>query len=215
MVGRAWVNGFGDSFSFLNAFKGGGYNHAFTAHGTTIDANGFPTSTPSDNGLQINPLRTPPGYTGFFVIKFTGQGGIALDLDASATVVITENNTGPTGTFFNQNSVGIIGTNGRMVFSTTSPIGAGHFFGGTGVVYSGMGNLVLCRLADEALLDAGDIFNPDFIAVLAAMNLKGFRPMDVLATNNSSQTLWDNRPVTTALTINYGWRPQLAVGPGV
>lgn len=196
VTGKALMGGFdnsGPSYAFANLMKMVGALTADTAgyaFPAVLDSNGYPNNAPS-NSLPSN-LRSPainiPAAWGSqsLVFKFSGTGFIYLQNGAGTNLFYNFGSYTVTATSglvdsSTANFIKISGTDVRLVFNFTSapdptsnyitlfPIGT----------YIGMGNLVLCRLSDEAAVTANpNAFNPDFMAHMVALNPKTIRPLD-------------------------------------
>lgn len=171
-----------------------------------LATNGTPSSAPGSDTL-FGTMYIPQSYTGEWVLKWTGQcGGLRFDLGGFDGFNVT------TGSSFiagwpgsgAHNHIDASGSGGRVVFSFTSsppPSSFGCYWlaGGT---FSGMGNLVLCRLADEAALDAGALFNPDYISQITSIKPRTLRVMQT--TNCATGLISKPSTYDTALT-NINW----------
>ena len=162
-----------------------------------LDANGYPTTvTPggSYNFTRVAALllrNVIPYPAGTYVFLYDGTGTFAFTDDfsvKSATPGRIVLNAAPSGagTFVYLLTTGAgaaHATNFRLVYSPDSTAGVG---GGTVVGVNGVGTR-------EALLNGGEIFNPDFISRIAPF--KTLRFMNWMATESNFQTNWSDRPL--------------------
>lgn len=203
--------GFGPGeFAFLNFFKttlsqSAASNYAYPS---ILNANGYPTSAPSQTISGTTGL--PTNYSGQWVIKWSGTGRIRLDRGSPGYTVVADPGScvqGSTG--FN---LDVSGANCRVVFTFTTSAASGIsvLFLTTGT-YSGMVDAVLCQIADEAAIDAGEYFRDDYLNVVRQINPKVMRHLGWFNVNNSNNfTNWIYRTPIAAFT--YGsptWPPAL------
>jgi len=162
------VGGVGAAFPFMNFFKT--WTTSLSTNSPTIlNTNGFPetASLPANIGGLI-PI--PANWSGqALVLKWTGTLALALQFGTLVTVgggfVTAGGAGGNTGT-------NLSGTNGRIVFTITqSPFPSQpNFFFIAGNAQQSLTSMVLCLASNEAAIDAGGIFNPDFLSVVRALN---------------------------------------------
>jgi hypothetical protein len=155
----------------------------------SLDANGFPNGTLSANLGGIINIPVSKSTT-TKVLKWTGVlGGFNLFFGTLVTVgggfVISGGAGGNTQTI-------VGGTNGRVVFTITqSPYSESlNTFFTSGSTFSGLTSMVLCDLADEADVDAGEIFNTDFVNTVNDLNPATLRTMSW--SNNSGSDAFMN-----------------------
>lgn len=159
----------GLAYPFINHFKNctqNGQAAAYTLDGSLVDANGYLTAAPASawgGGLQL------PAYSGSWVCKWTGTAEVQLSMNGTLGFTVSSGLGFVTSSLAGA-MVDIAGTNARVVFKPSSPESTWIFHLPTTGTYSGWGNLVLCRDVDEAALDAGKLFNPDFVAALKKLN---------------------------------------------
>lgn len=224
MVGRTLIGGFdvnGQSFAFINFAKLGNGQAAITAnfaYPAVIDVNGYPNnsgaSLSGEFGTSVFVPHTLIG-TGNLVIKWTGDGAIRLNQSNTMTV------SSKTGCTTNSDSASnlVITSNG----SGSSPRVVLNMAAGmesrldvrfpTGKTYTNMADLVICRESQEALLDGGAIFNPDFINLLTSLNPKVLRLMDWSSVNGSLISLHDYRHPVDAFSYRVArWDPRAWAG---
>jgi hypothetical protein len=163
---------------------------------TRLNSDGYPTSPFSFGG--VIPMLPASEYNGSWVVKWTG--GLAFRFLTSTNVTV--GGSFVTGGGAGSGNTDFSGTSGRVVLSFVS-VPALMSVGFTGVGASGGGGLVICRLADEASVDAGEIFLPEFIANMRGLNLKAVRAMGWCTSSGSDGTANSNyayRWPTTALS---------------
>lgn len=149
------------------------------AYPAILDANGYPTSKPVNNiyGLIKFPSNFTPGTQ--MVLKWKGTGSVQLGRGAPGFTVVSGGNFVTGATAFNLN---VVGTNPRVVFnfvsSTPASVSFAFMAGGN---FSAMSDLVLCRLSDEAAIDAvtapEQMFSDDYVATYTTLRPTVVRPM--------------------------------------
>lgn len=152
-----------------------------------FDADGYPTRIPDGmTGVRTiwawDPASAGASRAGIYVLAHAGQGTINLGGDAkilnkSSSRVVFENASG--GAFW----LDITATNPQ------NPIRA----------------LSIVRAEDLALSQAGAIFNPDWLSLVA--DARELRFMDWMQTNGSSLTSWSDRPTLGAASWNEAGVP--------
>lgn len=181
------------------------------AYPAILDGNGYPTSTPPYNiagevGIPGNILVSDQ-----MVLKFSGTGAFQLGRGAPGFTVVSGANFVSGGSNFN---LSVVGTNARVVFafagSVPSRISLSFL---AGARFSGMSNLVLCKLSDEAALDKAttpeEMFDDQYIATYRALNAGVIRPMGWTNPNfgNVSQSRYI-APWQTSINISsQRWAP--------
>jgi chitodextrinase len=192
---------------FLNIFKtGGGWtprNSNYVNAGgqptgenallysSFLDANGYPTTLtggPAHNFTRVSTLvlsSAGPYPTGNYVLQYDGTGSFEFDFDATNSSIIS---SAQGRIVINVPSA----VNGIMiVLLTTDPNNTGDYVRNIRFVYS-PDSTASVGGTREALLNGGEIFNPDFISRVAPF--KTLRFMDWMQTNGSTQSAWANRP---------------------
>lgn len=157
-------------YPWINWIKGG---FGYAGNASNINSNGCPVAAPPHSEIASNQWRMTiptPGstnYSGHWVLKWPGQGAFSIDTQDAA---ITEVGTSGFVVSNSGTKMLVAGTNVRVEFTTATT--AGSWFGQMNdtQTYSGMGAPVLVRLADETAQGNGEIFNPDFITTLKAIN---------------------------------------------
>lgn len=224
MTGRALIGGFdvnGQSFAFINFGKLGTGQTAITANygfPAVLDANGYPNNSGASLvgafGTSVFPPSTAIG-TASIVIKWDGDG--ALQLNQTNTMTVSSKSGCTTNSDSTSNltitSSGS-GSSPRVVLSMAAGMETRldvRFV--IGKTYTNMRNLVMCRADRESLLDGGEIFDPDFIALLTLLNPKVLRLMDWMAPNDSLISQHDYRhPVAARSYRNSRWEPRAWAG---
>lgn len=208
-MGRLQTNGFSsDSHSFLNLFK---YWASTLTTGDNypadLNADGYPTVAPSSNlSGTINPF--PTSFTGHFILKWTGTGTIQLERPVTVH----------SGGGFVSGGTGVhliaTGTDGRIEFSFVSTPSVLTVIWPTGFTHTNMSNCILCRVEDEAAIDGGDIFNPDFLEYIQALSPNIIRTIGWTNPNDnnnlaSADYVWSD---TAFHYSNNRWHPDLWAG---
>jgi hypothetical protein len=153
-----------------------------------LDANGYPITLTVVNDpnpqrftsvgvlLQRDFPSTANGYypAGQYAVDYDGQGTLTYSFDATL----------------------VSSSAGRDVINVT-PSAAGIFIHITGTDPNKTGNYLrnirVVQLANEAALNAGQIFNPAFLNLIK--NYRALRFMDWFRTNGSALSSWAKRPV--------------------
>ncbi len=174
---------------FLNIMKTGSWVTSASSRYDTgeenllqLDADGYPTSMlgPGGSPVTFTMVQTPllldlpsPYYSaGNYVVLYDGTGTLAYNF---ATLV--SHSPGRDVIDLTANREGFF-----LQIKATDPEHTGDYIRNIRIVYA----------ADEALLDAGEIFNPAFISRIQPFRLLRF--MVWMRTNNSVQSAWAGRP---------------------
>ena len=210
MTNLAGVAYFSSEQPFLNIFKvAGQYNTVgtglqqgwLTQNNTAwdtneenyiqLDANGWPTAVTGPSGAKFNTLgvllnRTnSPFYPGGqYIVLYDGVGSLSYGFDAS----LVSSSPGRDVINVTPSANGI-----WLQITATDPAHTGNY----------VRNIRVVQAAYESALTSGQIFHPNFLARVAPF--RGFRFMDWMNTNNSTQSVWANRPKQTdAFWANSG-----------
>ncbi len=214
------LSSLGGSFNFMNfLLEGISIQAGAYAYPSVLNPDGYPQSVPSTT--IFGTVLLPSTYVGDWVIDWTGTlgtGGVAgfqLGRGVGGFTVVSGGGFVVGATTFNLN---LTGTNGSVQFNFAGA-GVGSVswnWLSTGVGLSGVSNMRLYRIADQAALNAGDIFNPDFIAVLQQLNPGFIRPLNWTNVNNSNRSLYAYRTPSTAFSYaNPTWATDAVTGAWV
>lgn len=205
------------AIAFANFFKSAGIN-TNTLNPALYNSDGYPLDTGSFAATQTFSVTLPNTYAGNYVMKWSGTGCIQISgIGANGVNIVSGGASvaglsgADSGTV--SNNLSILGANPRVVFNfATTHSGVTCSWLGS-QVFTNMANAVFCRAADEAAIDAGNVWNPDFLSALVALKPKTVRTMDCLGTNNSSLTAYANRQSQTAFAYQTTYfLPNLWVG---
>ena len=135
-----------------------------------VNSNGYPTSLSTASKLVYYVATVEALHpSGDYVVKWDGSPTLAID-GSSSTHTVTSSTS---------NRIEFTWNGTQLVLSLTA-------------VGSGFSNLVVCRAEDEAAVDAGDIFRPEYLAMLSGLapsrGLAAIRTMDLNNTNYSADT---------------------------
>lgn len=200
---------------FINILKSGGSRQSSQSDWPSIlDANGYPISSPSgDNILHVCIL--PHGYEDHtWVLRWDGTGPLYLSHNATTPrFTVTDGSEFVNGS--TSTAMTTQGADGRIEFTFNAAGGQTtlnvSFL--NGATYSGLANVVLMRLDHEAAYDAGEIFNPDYIARITAMNpgVLRFLGANLANTNNASRHAY-RHPLAAFTWTARLWVPGLWAG---
>ena len=224
MVEKTLIGGFdvnGQSFAFINFAKLASGQAAVTAnfaYPSVLDTNGYPNnsgaSLAGEFGTSVFVPHTLIG-TGNLVVKWVGDGAIRFNQNNTMAVSsksgCTTNSDSTTNLVITSSGSG---SSPRVVLSMAAgmesrldvrfPISK---------TYTNMSGLVICRESQESTLDGGEIFNPDFIALLTLLNPRVLRLMDWNAVNGSLVSRHDyQHPVAAFAYRNARWDPRAWAG---
>jgi len=201
----------GQEYPFINFMKNWAYtqptggSYAFVS---TLNDDGYPQSAlQADYGgvVLIPPSLTGPGTT--WVFKWKGKAGDSSNNQGLAFTTIGGSVSvgrgfvvGSTAT-----SLNFVGRNGRIVFTfhQSSTVGQAFKMNAGMVVNGTLSDIVLCPLELEAAHDAGELFNPQYLASMRALNPRGLRTTNWTAVNSaagSNLTQLAGQMPTTALS---------------
>lgn len=191
---KVLMGGFaGNAFTFINFAKGWQFMPVTAAlPPTLLNDDGYPT-TPQNFGGSI-PMPSLSEYSGQWVVKWTG--GLAFRFLVATNVV--SGSSFITGGGAGSGNTGFSGTNGRVVLTFAVDPSPNMSVGFVTSGASGGGGLILCRVADEAAVDAGAIFLPEFISYMRGLPLKAVRAMGWCTSGGSDGTANSN--------FNYRWK---------
>lgn len=155
---------------------------------TVLNDSGYPISSLSAT-VSGEMVGMPRNYTGNWIVKFSGQGGIQL---GEAGTVVSDPGACQTG--------GVLtfkGTNCRVVYTRSSPTTNQVAIAfPISTTYSSMSNLVICREADEAAITAGQFWTAEFLQSIRLLHPFSLRLMGWTqsgAANLSNQPGWAYR----------------------
>jgi hypothetical protein len=181
MPGRCVINGFdADMYPFLNLFKlaSGPSSSPAWDFPSILDADGYPTADPDQAILYSVRL---PAHAGNWVFRFQGTGRARIDRPGTVST------GGGFVTGATTSNINVTGTNARIVFTFTSTPTTLSFYWFSSGTFSGLSNAVLCLEEHEALIDAGEMFNPDFLEMLGPteLNPRIIRPLKWMNPNEN------------------------------
>lgn len=203
------VPDFQTSYAFLNFFLNANVNVSFGAS-VTFDANGNPTGALTGN-LACFPSALPPSDAlNTWVLKWTGTiSGSSVGFFIGDATISSHTGTivaGGTG-----GSTIVAGTNARFVLTwTPGAYGIGvnghNMFFESGVTFTSFSGLTLCRLQDEALITAGQLWSPNFLALMRSENPGVLRFMGVMIEADSALiSQWRYQPAMGSLGSAHGY----------
>lgn len=172
-----------------------------------LNADGYPQSTPSETincGINI-----PLSYHGDWVIRWEGQFG-----KGNAPGVWLTGAFGPfvvkKGDQFvtnSSNGIKLTGTNGYVVFKPTTPHAFNIQFSTTGAI-SHITDIDIYRADQEIQYNGGEIFNPDYVAMLRRLNPRIIRFLGWNNINSSNRSRQAYDTPTHAMTYtSHQWVP--------
>lgn len=181
------------------------------AYPAILDENGYPKSSPTYHilGQISHPTNLTPSTQ--MVLKWTGTGAVQLGRGAPGFTIVSGASFVSGSAAYN---LSVAGTNPRVVFTYNGsmPLTVTFYFL-AGFQFSGMGNLVYCRLSDENALDTATtpevMFDDNYVAAYQTLKARVFRPMQMTNPNfgNVSQARYIANWKTS---LNYGsarWVP--------
>lgn len=186
------------------------------AYPAILDVNGYPTSSPQSTIAGSIKMPGNLALSSQLVLKWSGTASIQLARGAPGFTVVSGSNFVSGSTDYNLN---VVGTNARVVFTFRGSMPTGvtlNFLAGG--KFSGLSNLVLCRLSDEAAIDRAttpeEMFDDDYVSIYKTLNPGIFRPMGWVNPNfgNVSQARYI-APWQSALNlIDQRWVPSAWAG---
>lgn len=193
--------------AFLNFMKG----YAQTSLGSgdnpsKLDNFGYPIAALTTNwGGQITIPASFQAPSTQWVIKVTGTRSLAIVLNTAITNVSHTGAVTVSGSTFTFTGIG------RAIFTFNSAAGSISPFMPSGSSYAaGTGDLVLCRVSDEAALTAGGIFTPEYLSFMQATNPRTIRAMpwiNGVNGNYTNEVQWNYRTTPGCLSWNSGRFP--------
>ena len=161
----------------------GGMTYQQLLDGGYLDEHGWPKKIPEGLGAVgtiwawggLDVAGTPAGRSraGVYVLTYEGEGAIEITFLGS-NILSSE-----PGRIVFENPIGKqMGLN----ITSTDPNGTGNY----------IRNISIVPQKYEALAKTGELFNPDWLAVV--QDARQLRFMDWMATNNSTVTEWSDRP---------------------
>lgn len=219
IAGRVQVN-IGEidgKIAFRNWIKGAAISSSFAViDPSKMDSSGYPIASLAA-AIPMS-MTIPTSYQGVseqWVLKNTGTRTLKVDTDTRAVTVVSS--SGGTVTGGTNSAMTVSGANWRVVFTWDTERNPRVLNLPTGDFYTaGTGELVLCRLSDEAALDAGDPFLPEFVSFYEALSPVTVRTMPLAhagAGNVCTNAMWANRPTTSHLSYaNAYFKPDIYAG---
>lgn len=164
----------------------GGWEHNQLQEGGFLDENGWPKSIPSElEAVELLILTAQPveavSLGGRYRLTYTGKGEIVVRHNAQNPQYAP----GEIWFDYTPDGEGLVG----VAITRTDPSDP-------------IRNISVVREDQIALFEAGEVFNPDWLALLDGVSLVRF--MDWMATNNSALAHWSDRPEPGDYT--YTWR---------
>jgi hypothetical protein len=157
-----------------------------------LTADYYPTaSSPGSIKFQVY----LPG-SGTYVCRWKGTGSAS---GGSFSSPVNSSHTYNGFTWDGGGSNGSSVAKGRFTFTAPASLTSQVTITGTS-----MTDFVICRLDEEADLDAGKTYRKAFTDLLAALNPIGLRFMDSQDTNVNMLSNWADRPASTKLTLHTG-----------
>ena len=166
----------------------GGLNHDDLVNRGLLDAQGWPTSLPRDINaigtlLMVDLPEEAVSLSGRYVMRFEGTGIV----EVSGRVTNVRYGKNQVAFDFTPGSGGI-----DLRIQRTDPRGAGDH----------VRDITIVREDEIELYQAGEIFSPDLLEMLAGF--QGLRFMDWMDTNHSDMSEWADRALPGDYT--FGWR---------
>lgn len=219
VLGAAFNGGTGYEYPFLNYMKS--FQPQGTANSPGLnDTNGYPVSASLPNSQQgtifLPVAQTTAATT--WVWKWTGlPAGTSAHppFFLIATTTVTSDPGGCVVGGFGPSNLVLAGHSCRIEFNfTNNPSSLTFSFASSANFDGTLSGLTLVRKSDEAALDAGGIFNPDFISKVSALRPRSLRIVNwnnVNSNSNLSANLAEEIPVA-ALSYSGHWEPTIWAG---
>lgn len=197
--------------SLLSVQSASGY-----AYPAILDANGYPTSSPQNTIFGVIQLPSNLTTSTQLVLKWSGTATIQLARGAPGFTVASGSSLLAGSADYN---LSVTGTNARVVFTFRTSVPASVTLNfPAGAKFSGLSNLVLCRLSDEAAIDQAttpeEMFDDGYVSVYKTLNPGIFRPMGWVNPNsgNVSQARYIAPWQTAINLIDQRWVPTAWAG---
>ena len=193
--GAGTAIGMGGDFPYMNLMKSFGFQNQSNAFPLVFDVNNYLVSAPTST-LQGNtpmPLSTSVAPE-IWCIDWQGKAGdnthIAITMLAATTILagaaFISGSTAVNTQLFGTNGYVEFTFNAAAAFSSAFPYSLTFQFPTTGTFDGTFANLRLYRKVHKADLDAGKIFNPDFLAKVRPLNLRAIRPVNYTGVNGTN-----------------------------
>lgn len=198
------------SFPFINMMKQAtDQASSNTLFPQELTPDGYPTGTLT-NSIQQQ-MRMPTDYSGDWIVDWTGQvatgGNVGFYLTSPTSEMITtvldagSVRVGGAGAF-----LFLTGTNGSIRVSFSAPPAAVNVVFDTTGSFSGLTSLRVYRADQATVLGSGEIFNPDYISALTALNPLVLRFLDWSQVNQGNVSRYAYLPPDNAMTWgSYFW----------
>ncbi len=166
----------------------GGFEHDALQAGGYLDARGWPTAIPPEvtglSTLILTHLRSDAGgVAGPYVLTYQGRGTLLVEGRAK----------------------NVVATPGRVTFDYAPGEGSVVLTLTVTDTSDPLRDIVVVRADRAAALASGAMFNPDWLARL--QGVQGLRFMDWMATNNSTLSALNDRPLPTDFTFSNNGAP--------
>lgn len=225
MTGKTLINlCSGQSFEFINFLKnanGIGSSGGYAWPGV-MDTNGYPTTAPATAITMTFVIPTENNYPAMRYIfrqrsGTTGTWGrVSITLPSGSFTVNSDANSNVVSN--SSNVLTVAGSNPNIDITLNGLSGAANgytlilTFLTTGGAYT-TPDMVFCRSDQASLLASGEIFNPDFVTLMQALNPKIVRLMDWCSVNNTLNSQFAYRAPSAALSYkNERFHPAAWVG---
>ncbi len=155
-----------------------------------LDKHGYPTRLPEgaqrlEAFVMTDQLEAATNMAGRYRISWKGEGKLSI----AGRGTVERMSTAPNETWLNYTpGEGLV----AITINSTDPNGTGNY----------IRDIQIVREDHIPLHDAGVLFNPEWIAVVA--NVRSLRFMDWMLTNGSPITTWKERPEVAH--FSYAWR---------
>lgn len=171
-----------------------------------IDVNQYPTET--TNGITFA-VYVPGNVT--CVAKWQGSGSfsaVSFGARTNSNRTTSSYRGGGSVTWNGGGADGSVVTNGRCTFTPGTAQESSVSVKGTTIF-----DFIICRLDEEDLWDGGEIFRPDYLALIEQYNPLSIRFMNPQNINSSMLSAWSDRMPIDAITYHgTQWWPDHKVG---